>query len=221
MGDKKEFFVTYLISEGVGTSTCLSLATDEDAVRAWFENHGRHVVSVIPKESAPSWMGEGKTYDTVKITTASPAPADEAQEAHESRIASLERRLARKTRRTDRLMRDVQDLADRATRAEDGFLKLQEAAMQAIVAALLWGECGIDVAASARISSDVRNNLLDDPMTIYVGAQQTVTLSLGAADLLSLASQEKNIRGIGTNGPHGTWRYDLRKGGGNHGSKSE
>lgn len=200
MGEQKEFFVTYRTGEDGPTSTCLVIAKDEETARSWYANRGRHVVSVIPKESAPSWMGEGKTYDTVKIPTASPAPADEAQEAHESRIASLEHRLARKTRRIDRLMRDVQDLADRATRAEDGYLKLQEAAMQAIVA------------ASARISSDVRNNLLDDPMTIYVGAQQTVTLSLCAADLLSEASREKNLRGIGSVGPHSTWRYDLRKG---------
>lgn len=221
MGEQREFFVTYRADEDAPTSTCLVIAKDEETARSWYANRGMHVMSVTPKESAPSWMGEGKTYDTVKITTASPAPADEAQEAHEPRIASLERRLARKTRRIERLMRDVQDLADRATRAEDGFLKLQEATMQAIVAALLWGECGIDVAASARISSDVRNNLLDDPMTIYVGAQQTVTLSLGAADLLSLASQEKNIRGIGSVGPHSTWRYDLRKVGEDHGNESK
>ena len=118
-------------------------------------------------------------------------------------------------------MRDVQNLANRAARAEEGYHALQEAAMQAIVAALLWGESGIDVAASARIASDVYDNLLDDPMTIYVGAQQTVTLGLAAADLLSLASKEKNLRGIGSVGPHSTWRYDLRKGGEDHGRKPE
>lgn len=210
MGEQREFFVTYRTGEDGPTSTCLALATDEGTVRSWCANRGRHVMSVTPKESAPSWMGEGKTYSTIETMTAEHAADD--REDTELRIASLEHRLARKTRRIDRLMRDVQDLADRATRAEDGFLKLQEAAMQAIVAALLWGECGIDVAASARISSDVRNNLLDDPMTIYVGAQQTVTLSLDAADLLSEASREKNLRGIGSAGPHSTWRYDLRKG---------
>ncbi len=61
------YYVTYrsMLFADAPTSTCIAQAEDEDAVRMWFDLELRHIIAITPKDEAPSWMGEGKSYSTI------------------------------------------------------------------------------------------------------------------------------------------------------------
>lgn len=210
MKDRNRYLVTYRVSDDGPTSACFAVAAREKDVRAWFERRGDQVISVIAEEDAPSWMGEGKHYQTVNCPISEPE-TEKPYANDDERIADLERSLAHTQRRLERVMRKRMILSERLEDARRRIADYEENAMQAIDAALLWGE-NAGIACAERFQEDVRDdNPISKSMTIHLGARQSVTLSSDAAELLYKAYGQMNERGVGVAGPMGIYRFDLRK----------
>ncbi len=85
-----------------------------------------------------------------------------------------------------------------------------EDAVQAVVAALLFGEdAGLEALAAFQRDQRVIPKLDCDKVTVYPGARNSVVMSVGARNLLAQSQYEAHIRGTGIRKPSGATRYDL------------